>query len=54
MNAPQITFLVIFLTALLISANKHGQPKEQNYNFFYTLISVIIWIVLLYWGNFFN
>jgi len=54
MTAPQITILVLFLIALLISANKHGKPKDQKYNFWYSLIAVFIWIIILYWGNFFK
>jgi hypothetical protein len=53
MTAPQITLLVLFLIALLLSANKHGQPKKGNHNFFGTLFAVFLWIVILYWGNFF-
>jgi len=52
MNAPQITLLILFLIALLISANKHGQPKG-NHDFFETVFAVFLWIVILYWGNFF-
>lgn len=53
MKAPQIIILVLFLIALLYNANKHGQPKG-NHNFFNTLFRVILWLVVLYCGNFFN
>lgn len=52
MNAPQITLLILFLIALLKSANKHGQPKG-NHDFFETVFGIFLWIVILYWGNFF-
>jgi hypothetical protein len=54
MTAPQITILAIFFIALLLSANLHGKPKEENHNFWRTLFNVFIWILILHWGNFFK
>lgn len=53
MGAPQITLLILFFISILITANKHGQPKE-NHNIWYSLISLIINILILYWGGFFK
>ncbi len=53
MTAPQITILVLFLIALLINANLHGKPKDEKYNFWKTLFSVFVWILILHWGRFF-
>jgi len=45
------TFIILFLIVfnLGINAAKHGQPKDDTYNFWYNLIATII-VLLLYWG----
>jgi hypothetical protein len=51
---PQIIYLALSLAGLLLSANKHGKPKEGNYNFWISAVSCFITLYLLYWGGFFN
>ena len=34
---------------LLLAANKHGQPREDDWNFWITALSQIISIVLIAW-----
>lgn len=54
MNTQQIIVIVMLSVGLLINANLHGKPKKGNHNFWVSLINVIITLLLLYWGNFFN
>lgn len=54
MRAPQIIWLTINLLGLGISLAKHGEPKEGKYSFWWTLLSLLINVALLYWGSFFG
>ncbi|MBY6965316.1 hypothetical protein [Clostridium botulinum] len=54
MGMPQIILIILYCLSLGIAMSKHGQPKEDKYNFFYNLISTGIMIGLLIWGGFFN
>lgn len=51
---PQIIYLLLLSTGLLLSANQHGKPKEGKHNFWYQAISTLITLALLYYGGFFN
>lgn len=45
-------FIVIYLMIginLLWVAHKHGHPREEDYNFWVTLISSIITLVTYWW-----
>ena len=50
----QIIYVILFIVALLIAANKHGKTKTEVYNFWTSLVSQLIGLGLLYWGGFFN
>lgn len=54
MTAPQITLIVIMSINMLAAAYLHGKPKQGKYNFLHNVLSAIITISILYWGNFFN
>ena len=49
-----IIIIVLFATNLGIALAKHKEPKEGEYNFWMTLASVIIYIVLLYYAGLFD
>jgi len=49
----QIVMLIMVFASLLLTANKHGKPRD-NYNFWNNAIAVIIQLALLYWGGFFD
>ena len=51
MGWPQIIVIVLYVFSLGISAAKHGERRE-NYNFWTTLIAVLIEVALLSWGGF--
>jgi hypothetical protein len=51
--APQIIYFFFVLFGMLMTANKHGKPQSP-YNFWTTLISVLIQASIMYWGGFFN
>jgi hypothetical protein len=54
MGTPQIILLVLIGLRLLITANKHGQPRTDKYNIFFALldVGVLIWILIA--GGFFR
>ena len=54
MGVPQICYIVIITLGLGISLAKHGEPKEDKYNFFNALIGSAIQIGLLILGGFFR
>ncbi|GAA0083139.1 hypothetical protein [Clostridium sp. CTA-6] len=54
MGMPQIILIILSTLSLGIVMSRHGQPREDKYNFFTNLISTGIVIGLLIWGGFFN
>ncbi len=50
---PQIVFAGLMFINLGIALVKHGEPKEEKYNFFITLISVLLDFWILKAGGFF-
>ena len=48
MNKGLMVIYVLQFINLLIVANKHGQPRE-DYNFWITLLSNFITLVLIWW-----
>ena len=49
-----IILLAIMLIDLGINLAKHGEYKDGRYNFWATLIAVVINVVLLYFAGVFN
>jgi LPXTG-motif cell wall-anchored protein len=49
---PQIIYLVLIGSSLLLSANRHGKPKTGTENFWTTCIGLALSMALLYWGGF--
>lgn len=54
MGIPQICFIVLIALGLGISLAKHGEYREDKYNFFTTLIGSLIYVGLLILGGFFK
>jgi hypothetical protein len=54
LEAPQIIILVVNVLGIGFAMAKHGEPRNEKYNFFITLIAAIIEIVILSYGGFFN
>lgn len=50
MNYYFIALLITFAMSLGINLAKHGQPREDNYNFFTSLIAAIIEAILVYFA----
>ena len=53
LGAPQIIIIAIDLVNLAVAAVHHGEPKEENYNVFISLIAFAIQLAILTWGGFF-
>jgi len=51
--APQIIYLSLVFSGLLIAANQHGKERSPH-NFWVTLVATAISFSLLYWGGFFS
>lgn len=49
----QITVILFMTISLALSINDHGKPRKPESGRM-TLLSVLIWLVLLYWGGFFD
>lgn len=54
MKLPQLILLGFMVLGLGVALAKHGQPRNDKYNFGISLITSAIEIALLYWGGFFN
>ena len=52
MNAARIIMIVLFSMDLGINLVKHKEKKDATYNFWTSLISTIIMVVILYFGGF--
>jgi len=52
--APQIIVLCLMAFDLIYAANKHGQPRDENYNFWIVLTGRFITFLLLYLGGYFD
>ena len=54
MGTPQIILLVLLGIELLLTAYRHGQPKNTEYNIFCRLIdsALLLWILIS--GGFFG
>ena len=50
---PSLILLGMFTLSLGISIANHGKPRS-NESAVSTLIAIAIWLVILYWGGFFN
>lgn len=53
LGAPQIIMIAIDAVNLAVAAVHHGEPKEENYNVFISLIALAIQLAILTWGGFF-
>ncbi len=53
MGVAQIVVIVILTIKLLVSSHYHGTNMGKH-NFWIKLLSVIIWLALLFWGGFFK
>ena len=54
MGVYQIITLILFTMSLTIHLVKHGEPKDEKYNFFTALLGMAIYVFLLYKGGFFS
>lgn len=55
MTAPAIIYLTLCVVVLFGTVLIHDKPQEnKKYNFWHTLIRVILLTALLWWGGFFN
>ena len=52
--SPQIIYLVLAFTSLMINANKHGKMSEKPTNVWLAITAFSVQISLLYWGGFFD
>lgn len=51
---PQFILLLLWAASFGLVAAKHGQPKNENYNVFVTILALAIEFSLLYCGGFFR
>jgi hypothetical protein len=50
---PQIIWLALTLSGLLLIANQHGKPSKPT-NFWTSFAATVLVFLLLLWGGFFN
>ena len=51
MNWALLIIYFLTYTSMLWAAHKHKQPKNENYDFWATLINSIIWLTLVWWAT---
>jgi hypothetical protein len=51
----QITYVILLIVALCLGAYRHGKPvTEVTYNFWTSLIAVVLQVLIMLWGGFFD
>ncbi|MEK6884261.1 MAG: hypothetical protein AABY22_31815 [Nanoarchaeota archaeon] len=50
MNIALLIIYILTAINLLITSNRHGTPKEENFNFWETLIVSLITLILIWWA----
>ena len=50
---PQIILLLWLFIAICYVANQHGNPREP-YNFWALLVGMVLEVLLLWWGGFWD
>jgi hypothetical protein len=53
LHAPQIVLIVLIFVSLILSAHDHGKPRKPD-NFWISLVSAALMLLLLWWGRFFR
>jgi len=51
---PQLIYIALILTSLVLSGYRHGKDKKGKYNLWADLIAMALMVGLLYWGGFFD
>ena len=54
MGWPQIVWIALSAIGIGIALVKHGKPRKSYYNFWVTLISLGLEVLVLYNGGFFG
>jgi len=54
MGLPQIIFVGLYALSLGCILAKHGEARTGKYNFFTSLFTVSLEMMLLWWGGFFG
>lgn len=54
LGIPQIIYLALNLMGLGVIMSKHGQPRDEKYNVWTSLLMWAIVLSLLTWGGFFK
>lgn len=49
---PQLVWMMLIVVGLIGSLYNHGKPKVEN--FWVTLLSISIGVIILYYGGFFD
>lgn len=51
---PQIILLTLLLGSLAFNASKHGEPRNDKYDFWVSLIGFFLLVTILTAGGFWN
>ena len=51
---PQLSYLLLTALGIGLVWARHGQPRSERYNVWYSLIGSVIVLPILYFGGFFT
>jgi len=51
---PQLIVIIMFICVLIKTTNRNGKKTKQRYNIWKLLLSVLIWVWVLYAGGFWD
>jgi len=50
MNTALLVMYILAAISLLWASHKHGQPKNENYNFWISVANNLLWLTLVWWA----
>ena len=54
MKAPQIIMIALWALSLGVTMSKNGEPRTDNHNVGWSLVTLAIYATLLWWGGFWS
>lgn len=53
MSIYQMAIIVLFALNIFNNLTRHGQDKNEKYNFWVAIVNTFIWVLILKGGGFF-
>lgn len=51
---PSIIVILMQVFIIGVAVARHGKKYDAEFNAMYSIVSSLIWLMILYWGGFFD